>query len=76
VKRFAHPSYSPDISPSDVCLFGKVKSALIGQGILNRIDLLETAIEILNGISDAELQHSIEIGSNILKRWLTQKGIV
>jgi hypothetical protein len=30
LKRLPHPLYSPDISPSDFYLFGKVKDALIG----------------------------------------------
>jgi hypothetical protein len=38
-------------------LFGKVQSALIGQEIPDEIDLLETAGEIWNGISAAELPH-------------------
>jgi hypothetical protein len=38
------------------CLFGKVRNALIGRGIPDEINLLEAVTEILNGISDAELQ--------------------
>jgi hypothetical protein len=53
---FPHPSYSPDISSSDFCLFGKVKSVLIGREIPDEISLLEALNEILNGISDLELQ--------------------
>jgi hypothetical protein len=33
LKRLPHPPYSPDISPSDFYLFGKVKSTLIVRGI-------------------------------------------
>jgi hypothetical protein len=56
LKRFPHLPYSPDISPSDFYLFGKVKSALIAREILNEIDLLEAVTEILNDIVGAELQ--------------------
>jgi hypothetical protein len=56
LKRLVHPSCSCDISPSDFSLFGKVKSALIGWEIADEINLLEALTEILNGISDAELQ--------------------
>jgi hypothetical protein len=40
----------------DFYLFGKVKSALTKQEITDEIDRLETATEIVNSISDAELQ--------------------
>jgi hypothetical protein len=40
-----------------------VRSALIGQEIPNGIDLLEAVIEILNAISDAELQR-------VFRRWI------
>jgi hypothetical protein len=57
LKRILHPAYFPDISPSDFYLFGKVKRALIRQEIPDEADLPEVVAEILNGISDAELQH-------------------
>jgi histone-lysine N-methyltransferase SETMAR len=56
LKRLPHPPYSPDISPSDFYLFGKVKRELIGREIPEDRDLLEAVIEILNGISTDELQ--------------------
>jgi hypothetical protein len=56
LKRLPRPLYSPDISPSDFCLFGKVKNALIGQEISGKIALLELVMEILGGISGNKLQ--------------------
>jgi hypothetical protein len=56
LKRLLHPSYSPDIPPSDFDLFRKVERALIGREIPDEIDFLEAVSESLNGISDAELQ--------------------
>jgi hypothetical protein len=56
LKRLPHPPYSPNISPSDFYLFGKVKWALSGQKILDGISILDAATEILNGISTHELQ--------------------
>jgi hypothetical protein len=56
LKRLPHLSYSPDISPSDFYLFGKIKDALVGQEIPDEVGLLEAAIEILSGISHDELQ--------------------
>jgi hypothetical protein len=55
LKRFPNPLYSPDISPSDFGLFGKVKVAMTARESSYEIDLLEAATEILNSISDAEL---------------------
>jgi hypothetical protein len=58
-KRLPHIPYSPEISPSDFFLFGKVKSVLIGREIPDEIDLLEAVAEFLNGISGAQLQYPI-----------------
>jgi hypothetical protein len=55
-KRLPLPACYPDVSPSDVYLFRKVKSALIRREIPDEIDLLEATTEIFNGISDAEFQ--------------------
>jgi transposase len=56
LKKLPHPPYSPDISPSDFYLFGKVKRALVGQEIPDEVSLLHAVAEILNGISTDELQ--------------------
>jgi hypothetical protein len=56
LKRLVHLLYSPDISPSDFYLFGKIKSQLIGQEIPDEIGLFEAVSDILNAISAAELQ--------------------
>jgi hypothetical protein len=56
LKRLPRPLYSHDIPPLDFYMFRKVKSAPIGQKIPDEIYFLERVIEILNGISDAELQ--------------------
>jgi hypothetical protein len=56
LKRLSHPSDSPNISPSDFYLFGKIKNELIGWEILDEIDLLEAVAEILNSISDVQFQ--------------------
>jgi hypothetical protein len=56
LKRLPHPPYSPDISPSDFYLFGKMKNTLIGGEIFDEIDLLEVVTEILSGISHHELR--------------------
>jgi hypothetical protein len=56
LERLPRPPFSTDIFPSDFDLFGNVKSTLIGREILDGIDLLGAVTEILNGVSDDELQ--------------------
>jgi hypothetical protein len=56
VKRLPQPPYSPDLSPSDFYLFGKVKNALIGQEIPDETALFEAVTEMLGGFSGNELQ--------------------
>jgi hypothetical protein len=51
------------MSSSDFSLFGKEKSTLIGHEIPNEIDLLEAVTEILNCISDAEMQ-------GVIRSWI------
>jgi hypothetical protein len=57
LKRFLYPLYSLGIVSSNLSLFEKVRGALIGPEIPGENDLLEAVTGILNGISDAELQH-------------------
>jgi hypothetical protein len=58
LRRLSHPRYLPEISPSNFYLCEKVKSALTGREIPDELDLPEAVTEILNGISDAELQRN------------------
>jgi CheY-specific phosphatase CheX len=70
LKKLPCPLYLLDISLLEFYLFGKIKSIIIVQEILDEIDLLEIVTQILNGISDEELQvisHSwIECVQNII----------
>jgi hypothetical protein len=56
LKRLPHPPYSPEISPADFYLFGKLKNALIGEEISDEIDRFGLVTEILSGISHDQLQ--------------------
>jgi hypothetical protein len=67
LKSLPHPPYFFDVSPSDFYLFGNIGSTLIERKVPNEIDALEAVTEILNGISDAELQHIFVVESNVLK---------
>jgi hypothetical protein len=51
----SHPPYLPDISLSDFYLFGRMKSALIGYEIPDKIRLLDTVTGILSNILNDEL---------------------
>jgi hypothetical protein len=56
LNRSPDPPYSPEISPSDFYVFGKIKPQLIGHEIPDEINLCEAVSEILNAIFPAELQ--------------------
>jgi hypothetical protein len=56
MKRSPQPLHSHDISPLDFYLFDKVKSVLNRWKIPDEVGLQEALNEILNGISDVELQ--------------------
>jgi hypothetical protein len=72
LKSVPHPLYSTEIS--DFYLFGKIKSALIGGTSPNGIDLLDGATEILNGISDAELQRIFRSWIEHTERMINAEG--
>jgi hypothetical protein len=73
-KRLPHPAYSPDISPSDFYLFGKVKGALIRQEIPDEISLLNAVTDILNGISTDKLQHIFRSWIECVETVMTAEG--
>jgi hypothetical protein len=58
MKKFPRPLYFAGISPSDIFLFGKIRTARIRQEVSDEIGLLEIeiVIQILDGTSDEELQ--------------------
>jgi hypothetical protein len=55
LKKLPDPPCFPEFSSDDFCLFGKVKSVLIGWDTPDEINLPKAVTEILNCISDAEL---------------------
>jgi hypothetical protein len=62
--RLPKPLYSPDLAPSDFCLFGHVKSALNGSKFEGPDELLQGIHDFLNQVQGSELmmvfQHWIE----------------
>jgi hypothetical protein len=69
-----HPAFSPDLEPSDFCLFGKLKMALIGAIFANNDELLQGVMEVLNGISREELDVVFEEWLLRLERCIQQNG--
>jgi hypothetical protein len=75
LNRLPHPLYSPDISPSNFYLFGKAKRSLVSWEIIDEINLLEELTEILNGISDSELQRIFRRGIEYIEKYWRRKGL-
>jgi transposase len=56
MKRAPHPTFSPDLAPSDCYLFGKLKTALSGAEFEDEHEPLDSVMEVLNGITRNELE--------------------
>jgi histone-lysine N-methyltransferase SETMAR len=76
LKRFPHSPYSPDISPSDFYLCGKVKRVLIVLEISDEISLLDVVTEILNVISTDELRRVFRSWIERVDNIITAEGAV
>ena len=62
-KRAHHPVYSPDIAPSDFCLFGYIKGKLKGCSLKSLDDLKEKIHEILSNTSH-------EFRKSVFENWI------
>jgi hypothetical protein len=65
LRKPAHTPDSPDRAPSDICLFGKVKSQLTGRSNQDEKELLHEMMTILGSVSTSELQ---DVFRNWMKR--------
>jgi hypothetical protein len=74
LKWIRHPPYYPDISPPDFYPFRKGDGALIGSEIPDKIDLFEPVTEIVNNISDPELQHIFRSWIDCVERVIDAGG--
>jgi hypothetical protein len=54
--RFKHPPYSPDLAPSDFCLFSTIKEKLTDIQMVNEENLFYRLRELLNEIPVRELR--------------------
>jgi histone-lysine N-methyltransferase SETMAR len=55
IERAPHPPYSPDLTPSDLWIFGHVKALLVGQTFDEREQLPEAMTQFLNEIRPPEV---------------------
>jgi hypothetical protein len=56
MKTAPNPPYSPDLAPSDFCLFGYVKGCLAGFSFENADELLYVVQRVFAGIDKMILQ--------------------
>jgi hypothetical protein len=73
LQRLQHPPYSRNTSSSDFCLFGKVKGA-DRTGDSHEIGLLEAVTEIVNDISNAELQRVFRCWIEFVQKAIDPEG--
>jgi hypothetical protein len=63
VKLAPHPSYSPDLAPSNFFLFGYIKQKITGQEFVSPDDLFEAMREEFDRLSKSVLE-------NVFDEWL------
>jgi hypothetical protein len=63
MRRAPHPSYSPDLVPSNFYLFGYIKQLLSGCEFADRDSLLQEMRDILDGIEKV-------IGEGVFLHWV------
>jgi transposase len=55
-----NPPYSPDLAPCNFYFFPKIKSVLKGTHFLSAEDVKAKTMEILNSLSESDLQNCFE----------------
>jgi histone-lysine N-methyltransferase SETMAR len=71
ILQIAHPPYSPDLAPSDFCLFGPMKTALADAKFDEPEQLLDAITEFLDTISVEELRAVFDECAERV-RWVTK----
>jgi hypothetical protein len=74
MKLARHPSYSPDLTPSDFYLFGYVKRCLAGLWFEDSDQLLAAVEGVLEGIEKVTLQAVFLEWMDRLKKYITING--
>ena len=68
----SHPSYSPNLTPSDFFLFPQIKSVLQGKCFADVVEVKQKTAEALQGIQIDELKNCLSSGKTILTDGLHQ----
>jgi hypothetical protein len=75
LKRAGHPPYSPDIAPSNFCLFGYIKHQLQGHEFTEEAELISAISEILNQIPTDTLVNIFDDWMRMLQRYIDVSGV-
>jgi hypothetical protein len=74
LKRAIHPPCSPDLTPSDFCLFEYLKNQLHGPEFTERPEFVSTTSEILNQIPTDTLIDGFDNPMRRLQRCIDISG--
>jgi hypothetical protein len=69
-----YPPYSPDLAPCDFYLFLKIKSVLRGTHFLSVEDVKAKTTEILNSLSENDLQNCFERWQHRMQLCVNSEG--
>jgi hypothetical protein len=72
--RAPHPAFSPDLAPSYFYLFGKLEMALMDTAITDDDKLLQSVMEVFNGIPREEFEPVFEKSLLRFDRCIQQNG--
>ena len=74
MRRIPHPPYSPDISPCDFWLFGKLKNFLKGQCFSTENELFDAVVNFLKSITKDEIKRVYDEWIKRLNMVIQSKG--
>jgi hypothetical protein len=69
-----HPPYSPDLAPCDFYLFPQIRSLLKGTHFLLVEDVKAKTTEILNSLSQRDLQNCVERWQHHMQLCVNKEG--
>jgi transposase len=69
-----HPPYSPDLAPCDFYLFPNIKSVLKGTQFLSVEDVKVKTTEILNSLTENDMQNCFERWQHRMKLCVNSEG--
>lgn len=69
-----HPSYSPDLAPSDYFLYPKIKSALKGTRFKTTEEMKQKSAELLNTLTKEDFQYCFTQWKKRMEQCVAMKG--